>query len=118
LEISQKLKEEGKYLAILFISLVILLKIVMYNSYFFSIIKIVFAIFWLFILPGFCLLYYWHEKLSFLERLIFGFSLGAAIIGVLGYNIALIGISNNIHHIIFPIASFVLAFFIIRRAPG
>ena len=79
------IKKELKTLGILFIILVIVFKIVFYQEAFWIILKLILSLFWAFVLPGFALMYYWHEKLDFLQRIIIGTVFGFALISLTSY---------------------------------
>ncbi len=96
------LKKEGTYLLILLFTMAAMLKIIFLSESIVATTRTAASLFWLFVLPGFALMYYWQEKLEFVERLIIGTVLGLAITGVVGYNISLLGINMKYHAIILP----------------
>ncbi len=107
-----KLKQELIYLTILLVILIVLFKILFHKETFTIILRTILTIFWLFLLPGYSIMFYWNNKLNFLERLIIGTVLGIAIIGVIGYNLGLIGITIIYHTIFLPIITIAIASFI------
>lgn len=111
----KNLVNELKYIGILFVIGVIGFKICFYKESFVVVIRTVFSLFWLFVLPGFSLMYYWHDKLSFLERLIIGVALGAALIGSISYYLGLLGLHIKYHGIILPVLFLIVAFIIIVK---
>jgi len=96
-ELISKIKRELNYLMILFIILFVIFKILFFKESLVIILRTVLSLFWLFIIPGFSLMYIWHEKISFIERIIAGTALGAALIGLLSYYIALAGLHVKFH---------------------
>jgi hypothetical protein len=82
------------------------------------ILKTVLSIFWIFILPGFYIMYYWHEKLGFGERLVIGVGLSAAITGISSYYLGLIGLNIKYHTIMLPLTMLGLALFLVVKAHG
>lgn len=106
-------KKDLTNLGILLIITIIIFQILFIKSGLFSVIRVVFAIFWLFVIPGFFLMGYW--KLDFLSRVVFGTVLGYAVIGVFGYNMGLIGIKLGIQSIILPLGCIVLGFFLDQK---
>ncbi len=98
-----KIKEETIYLGIMFILLNALLKIVFYKELFSNILKISFGIFWIFVIPGFCIMYYWADKLNFFQRFIIGTAVGSGIIGTLSYYLGLAGLNIKYHVITLPL---------------
>ena len=95
------LKDDLKYLGIVFILLLISLKIAFYNETHTIIFRTTIAIFWLFILPGFSVMLYW-KKLEFLTRLLISIPLSASVLGTASYYLGLIGFNLNYHTIILP----------------
>lgn len=68
-----------------------------------DILKMTSMLFFLFVLPGFSILY----KKEFLERLVFGFILSLAIVGTLSYYIGLVFLHINMHWMISVIITFI-----------
>ena len=95
-----KLKKEMTYLGILFLVIFAVFKVLFYKEDFLPTLRVVFGLFWLFLVPGFSLLYYWHEKLRFIERIILSFPLSAALVGILSYHLGLIGIDIRYHSLL------------------
>jgi hypothetical protein len=98
-----KIKENAIYIVIMFILLNILLKIVFHKELFSNILKISFGIFWIFVIPGFCIMYYWADKLNFFQRFIIGTAVGSGIIGTLSYYLGLAGLNIKYHVITLPL---------------
>ena len=113
--LTEKVKLEIVILAALFIVLAIIFKIIFSKEEMMIIIKITLALYWLFLLPRFALLYYWHEQLDLIERIIIGFALGAAITGTFGYLFGLIGITMKIQQLAIPILCLILAAIVVYR---
>ena len=82
---------------------IILLKIVFFNENILFVSRLVSSFFWMFILPGFVLMYYWSDKLEFLERFIISVPLSAVIVSVTSYYISLIGLHAKFHPVIVPL---------------
>ena len=57
----KKLKQEGVYLLIAVIACIVLMKIAFYNESTVNVAGIVLSFFFVFVLPGFAILIYWHE---------------------------------------------------------
>ena len=79
------IKAELKWLGTMSIVFVILFQAIFYNGSFLVNLRMVISIFLLFILPGYCFMLYWKEKLDFTERFIIGTALAVGIIGMLSY---------------------------------
>ena len=97
-----KLKNELIKILVSLITLIIILKIVFYNETLSNILGISFSLFWLFFVPGYSIMSYWRNKISFLEILVISFLLGLGIMGLLGYYLGLLGLHNK-YHIYLPI---------------
>jgi len=111
-KLAEQLKKEFIYLAVAFIAIIIIFKIGFYKENFITIARTAAGIFWIFVLPGFYLMYYWYEKLSFIERFIIGVVTSTAVIGISSYYFGLIGINIKYHTILLPLI-FLAADFVI-----
>ena len=114
-EVFDLIKKEMKYIGLSFLVGLILFKIVFFKENLVVIFRNVLSLFWLFVLPGYVLMLYWKEKLDFVERLIIGVALGAAIVGILSYYIGLIGLNIKYHVIILPLILISIGVIIIRK---
>ena len=101
-EAFNSIKEESKYIGILFIAALIIFKIVYFKESFVVLLKIVASLFWLFVIPGYFAMLYWKDKLEFAERFVVGIALSAAVIGIFSYYIGLIGLNMKYHSFILP----------------
>lgn len=113
-----KIKREAVNLLILFLLLIIIFKIIYLKENIITILRTILSIFWIFIIPGFYLMYYWHERIGFGERLVIGFGLSAATIGVTSYYLGLLGLNVKYHGIIIPLGMLGLALFLLVKAYG
>jgi len=113
--IALKLKDEMIYIGIAFVLLNIILKVVFYKELFLNTLKISFGIFWIFVVPGYFMMFYWEKELDFFSRLIIGVAVAGALIGILSYYIGLIGLNIKYHTIIFPIAIILICLFLNRK---
>jgi len=112
--VKQKIRKEGVYIIVITVLLIGILKGVLYKENIMVFIKLVPSLMWLFVVPGFSLLYYWSDKLDFIERLIISVPVSAGIMGILSYNLGLVGLSIS-HHIWLPVPVIILVVFILRR---
>ncbi len=101
-EIFNSIKEESKYIGILFIAALIIFKTVYFKESLIVLLKIVVSLFWLFAIPGYFAMLYWKEKLEFAERFVIGVLVSAAIVGIFGYYFGLIGVSMRYHAFVLP----------------
>ena len=102
-EAFNSIKEESKYIGILFVIGLIIFKIIYFKESFVVLLKIVASLFWLFAIPGYFAMLYWKEKLEFAERFVIGVLLSAAVIGIFSYYIGLIGLNIKYHTFVLPI---------------
>lgn len=103
-EVFDKLRKELLYLLAVFGIAVSIFKIVFYKEDLAVLLRNVASIFWLLVLPGHFLMFYWEEKLGFLERIVAGTAFSAALIGITSYYVGLSGINIKYHAILLPSA--------------
>jgi hypothetical protein len=101
-EVFDSIKKELAYIGILFVIVLIIFQIAFYKENFIIVLKIVLSLFWLFVLPGYFIMFYWEKKLGFLERFVIGIALSAAIIGIFSYYLGLVGLNIGLHAITLP----------------
>lgn len=106
-----KFKDEMIYTGVVFILLNILMKIVFYKEAILNTFKISFGVFWLFVIPGYFLMYYWREELDFFSRLVIGSGISGALIGMLSYYIGLIGLNLKYQAVVLPVIVILVALF-------
>ena len=97
---SNSIIKEISILIALFIITMIILNIVFYNEKLTTSIWTVAAIFWILIIPGYCLTLLW--KNSLLERVIIGIPASAAVIGTTSYYLGLTGINLKLQSWLLP----------------
>ena len=114
-EVLSKLKRELLLIAVIFVIFILLFKLIFIKEDFIVIIKIIASIFWLFVLPGYSVLFYWHYKIGFIERIVIGIALSAAIIGIFSYYLGLLGLDIIYHSIILPLIIIIAGFIIVFR---
>ena len=100
--LDKDLLKELKGLGIIFIVLFLVLQVVFFKENPLIILRTSIAIFWMFILPGFSIIYYWKEKLGFVERSIISFAVSSGVIGTLSYYLGLLGLNILYHTILLP----------------
>lgn len=96
-------KEELLLLAYLFAILIIIFKIVFYKENILVLAASVFGLFWLYILPGFTLMFIWRERFDFIERLVVGSAFGVAITGLVSYYLTLVNVPIRSQFILAPL---------------
>ena len=98
-----KLKKEICIIGILLVLFILVFKIIFFKENLMVVFRTVLSIFWMFVIPGYFILFYWKEKLNFTERLIISIALSAAITGIFSYYLGIIGIHIKYHTIILPL---------------
>lgn len=117
-EFTHKLRSDGKGLLALFLISIILVKLLFYNERFVVVLRMVFSFFWLFVVPGFSLMYYWHDKVDFIQRFVLGVLVGAAITGLSSYYLGLLGLHIKYHGFLLPLLFVGLASLIVAKKKG
>lgn len=110
-----RIKKEGIYLGLLLVSLIILFKVVFYKELFSNVVFMSLSLFWLFILPGFAIMFYWRSDLDFLERLVIGTALGLGVVGSASYYLGLIGLNIKYQIVPVPLLLILLGLFLSLR---
>ena len=114
-EVSEILKKELQYIGMLFLLSIIIFKIAFFKEDFIVLSRSVLSIFWLFVLPGYFIMFYWREKLEFIERFIIGIALSAGVIGISSYYLGLIGLNIKYHIFLLPLALILIGMLINLR---
>ncbi|MFH1324012.1 MAG: hypothetical protein ABIH64_02080 [Nanoarchaeota archaeon] len=114
-QLFKKVIKESKYILILAVISIIALKILFFKESFAVILRLTLSFFWVFIIPGISVMFYWEDKLSFTERLIIGVGLSSAMIGISSYYIGLIGLNIRYHVFILPSVIIIAGIFISSR---
>jgi hypothetical protein len=99
----EQLKNEATYGLILLVIFIVLFKMLFYSESLLSIVRVIASLFWMSIIPGYLLMFYWRSKLNFLERIIIGSVLSMGILGTVSYYIGLLGLNVNLHYLILPL---------------
>jgi uncharacterized membrane protein len=114
-EVFNELKKELQYIGLLFLIILIMFKIVFFKENFIVLLRLVFSLFWLFVLPGYFLMFYWKEKLNFIERFVIGIALSVAIIGTFSYYLGLFGLHIKFQTILLPLVLIIAGFIFSMR---
>ena len=111
-------EEAGKELAnigLLFLLSLAIFKIVFFKENLLILLRSALSLFWLFVLPGYFAMLYWKEKLDFAERIVAGSILCAALIGIAGYYISLIGLNIKYNAVLLPLAIIIIGVLASRK---
>lgn len=110
-EIFKLIRKESIYIGIMFIAALVIFKIAFYREDLSPLFRVVFSLFWLFLLPGYFAMLYWHEKLDFIERLVIGIALSAGLTGALSYYLGLLGLHIKYHPFILAVVIIIVGLF-------
>ena len=97
------LKDESIQLAVFWVLLTATLQAVFFKESLDVVAKTSSALFWMFVLPGFTVMYYWFRNFSFVERVVLGIMISAAVVGIFGYYLGLVGIHTRVNGMIIPL---------------
>ena len=114
-ETFEQFKKELLIIGFIFLVIFLSFKLIFLSEKFFVVLRTVFAMFWLLVIPGYFIMLYWIEELKFFERFIIGIAAGTAIIGLASYYIGLLGLHIKYHTFLLPLVMIVLGFFIINK---
>ena len=107
-EVFELLKKESLYLLYLLLAILLVLKIAFYNDSFIVTLRSTLAVFWLFIIPGYFGMLYWHENLDFVQRIVIGAAVAAGLMGTISYYLGLMGLNIKYHMILLPVLVIIL----------
>lgn len=99
-------------MGILFILFVLIFKIIFFKEDLMVVFRMVISIFWLFVITGYAAMFYWNKKLGFIERLIIGIALSAAVIGISSYYLGIAGLNIKYHTVILPLVMIFIGIFL------
>ncbi len=109
------LKQDAKVLVLLFLGVILLFWIAFYKESFTVVLRAAMSLFWLFILPGFYIMYYWVDRLSFMERFVLGILTSLAITGLAGYYLNIVLVHIKYYPYVVPFATLIVAGVLIFR---
>lgn len=102
-KLAEKIKEESIYLAILSAIFLIALKIVFYKENISTIIKTLFSVLYIIIIPGYSIMLFWAKEIEFKERLAIATVTGTIIMGLASYYLGILGVNMKYHLILLPL---------------
>ena len=114
-EVFNFIKEESKYIGIVFIAALVIFQSIYYKENFLVVLRIIASLFWLFAIPGYFAMLYWKEKLEFTERLIVGIALSAALIGIFSYYLGLMGLNLKYHAFLLPLMIIIIGLIAVMK---
>lgn len=86
--------KEVQYLALIFLAMLLIFKIHYYRESLIILLKLVLSHFYLFIIPGYCLMLYYLHELEFYQRFVIGLGLGYGVQPLLLYLINVVSEIN------------------------
>ena len=93
---------ESRKLLFLFLIMFFGFFIIFYKESIFVTFKFTASLFWLFVIPGFYLMLFYSERLNFLERVVIGIVLSAALFGIASYYLNIIELHIKYYSWIIP----------------
>ncbi|MBI1969504.1 hypothetical protein HYS48_02310 [Candidatus Woesearchaeota archaeon] len=99
---------EIAYLLLCFVYLFLLFLVTFHKETFFTIFLFTAKLFYLFALPGYCLLLHKRKDIPFATRLVVGIALQLALLLIASYYLGILGVHIRYHHYILPPLSILL----------
>lgn len=109
-------KELGIILAVSLLFIIIFKALFLKDSLW-NIIKLVASFVFIILIPSMSILFYFRKKLNFIERTIISALFGSGALGVISYNLGIIGIHIKHHYFIIPLILLAIGIFINLRFP-
>ncbi|MEM2916065.1 MAG: hypothetical protein QXT19_01785 [Candidatus Woesearchaeota archaeon] len=81
----------------------IILKILFPLSGIAEIARLIGGVFWLFVLPGWCIMLPWRNEIELKERIVVGMLAAAGLFAMASYYFGILGVHIRIHTFLFPI---------------
>ncbi len=112
----KQLVDELKKIGILFIVAYAFFQIHYYKESPFTIVRLLVAHFYLFIIPGYCLMLYYLKKIEFPYRVFIGVGLGYALQGILSFLITfLFKINLRSYYLFIPLIIIIIGVYLARK---
>ena len=97
-DVVKELRSVGVY----FVIVLMILQVIYFKSSIVTTLRVALSFFWLFVVPGLCVLFYWRKQLVFVERALISIPIGVAILGVTSYFLGLGGLHVKYHGYLVP----------------
>lgn len=110
----RELKQEAKWLAATFAVFLIIVYIAYRDESVAVVARTAAAIYWLFVIPGYAVMFHWRGHLGFVERVVVGTVAAMVVVGVSSYYLGLIGLKLQNQTLILPAAVVIISAFAAR----
>lgn len=107
-EVFDLMRKEGFYILYLFLAVLLIFRIAFFKDSLLVVMRSALAVFWVFVIPGYFGMLFWHEKLDFVQRLLIGTALAAGLTGTISYYLGLIGLNIKYHTVLLPLLIIIL----------
>jgi len=112
----KEIKSELKKIGIIFIIAYIFFQIHYYKESPLVVLRLLLAHFYLFIIPGYCLMLYYFKKIEFIYRFFIGVGLGYALQSLLAFFITLIfNLNLKTYYLVTPIILIIIGIYLARK---
>lgn len=106
----RELKQEAKWLAATFAVFLIIVYIAYRDESVAVVARTAAAIYWLFVIPGYAVMFHWRDHLGFVERVVVGTVAAMVVAGVSSYYLGLIGLKLQNQTLVLPAAVILISF--------
>ncbi len=103
------LKQDIAWIIAATIVMGILLKMLFPLSGITELAKLVGGVFWLFTLPGWCIMLPWRNEIELKERIVAGMLASAGLFAIASYYFGIFGVHVRVHTVLFPILVIVVS---------
>lgn len=107
-EVFNLLKREILYLLYVLLIVLLVFKIAFFNESIVVLIRSILSLFWVFIIPGYFAMIFWHDKLDFIQRILIGTAASAGLTGTISYYLGLAGLNIKYHTVLLPLLIIIL----------
>ncbi len=105
----RELRQEAKWLAATFAALLAILYAAYRGESIVVVARTAAAIYWLFVIPGYAVMFHWRAHLGFVERTVAGTVAAMVVAGVASYYLGLMGLKLQNQTLILPAAVIIIS---------
>ena len=110
-EYMRELKQEAAWLAATFAVFMVILYIAYQDESIAAVAKTAAATYWLFVIPGYAVMFHWRAQLGFIERIVAGTVAAMVVVGVASYYLGLMGLKLQNQTLILPALVIIISAF-------